>query len=541
MKKNKLLNPITGMLAMITAIIILAESVITVYAETGAAGVISSRTTEAGEIYIYIKNVSEIEQGSTLQIGNTICENISGASILSSGLPVRTVILLDNSHSFSNIWGEEGKELLKAVIDNHSEGELFSLYTFSDTLTSLSDFSDDYEQLKNYVDNIQYLDQDAYLTDVIYGLLETLSKDGCANYTRVLVLSDGADEKDISYTMPELLELMKNSRVPVYTVGAKGKNNSNELETLFSFSRQTGAESFIKEKDDEYEDITTALAQDYNINCIRAVPEEESLDGSRKEARITLQTAGGEVILTTTLQMPFGRGTKSESVPEPESEPEPEPEPEPVHEPEPLDKTIVLDPVQPEDVREDKGFPFFIIIVVAAVLLAAAAAVFVIFYLKKKKEASDKSKEKEKETAQDKAIIEDSGATVIIGQDSGKTVLLGPDKGDTAMLFEREKLPKIVLKDKDRPDRVFSAEIGDRIVVGRNVDKDVVDINLDFDQAVSRHHCEFIKKGKLYYVKDLDSGNGTKYSGERVTGETPIMNGGTVEIGRGKYTITIEE
>lgn len=540
MKNFKLLKVATSLFVLTAVVLFFIGSMLRVYAESGASEVISSRTTETGEIYIYIKNVAEIDQGSTLQIGNTLCENISGAAILSSGIPIRTVILLDNSLSFSQIWGEKGKDFIKTVIDNHSEGELFSLYTFSDTLTSLSDFSDDYEQLKNHVDNIQYLNQDAYLTDVIYGLLESLSKDGCANYTRVLVISDGADEKDISYTMSELLELMKNSRVPIYTVGAKGKNNSNEIETLFSFSRQTGADSFIKEQGDDYEDITKALAQDYNINCIKAVPDETLLDGSRKEAKITLQTSEGEVILTTSLQMPFGSGAKSEPLPEPELELEQEPEPEleSNSDPEPLDKTIMLDPVQSEDVIEEKGFPYFIIII-AAVLLTAVAAVFVIVNLKKKREQVKNVTENE--PAQNKKDIEDKDATVETKKDLDQTILLDSNKGNTQMLFERDKRPKIVLKDEEKPGKVFFAEIDDKIVVGRNVDGNTVDISLDFDQAVSRCHCEIIKKGKLYYIRDLDSGNGTKYSGKSVTGETPIMNGDTVEIGRGKYTITIEE
>ena len=66
------------------------------------------------------------------------------------------------------------------------------------------------------------------------------------------------------------------------------------------------------------------------------------------------------------------------------------------------------------------------------------------------------------------------------------------------------------------------------------------DIILGFDAAVSRVHCEIIKKGSLYYVNDLKSSNGTFYGNTRVYGETPVMSGGVLEIGAFKYTITIE-
>ena len=41
-------------------------------------------------------------------------------------------------------------------------------------------------------------------------------------------------------------------------------------------------------------------------------------------------------------------------------------------------------------------------------------------------------------------------------------------------------------------------------------------------------------------MNDLKSSNGTFYGGMRVHNETPIMNGGILEIGNCKYKVGIE-
>ena len=53
--------------------------------------------------------------------------------------------------------------------------------------------------------------------------------------------------------------------------------------------------------------------------------------------------------------------------------------------------------------------------------------------------------------------------------------------------------------------------------------------------GISRQHCQFIRRGDVYLVQDMNSANGTYVNGKRV-GEHYLNNGD--EIGIGKYTIT---
>lgn len=515
--------------------------------------VISSRTTDDG-IYVYVKNVVGITEGTTVQIGNANCDSFSYGAILAQGLPIKTVILLDNSLSFSGIWGEKGKEFIAGMIDCHAENEQYSLYTFSDSLQQKSEYTDNYELLKSAVQGIAYENQDSFLTDALYVLLTQLKTEQSGGFTRVIVIADGADENEITYTESELKDLMKECQIPVYSVGAKGANNNKELEKLFSYSRLTNAGYFMVEKNSEYSDIVSAMQGDYSIEYLLIDPDEQLLTGEKKEAKMVLNTMDGEKTVTTTVQMPFGTGEQSgEDVDSSETEdftlesaqdtPE---DTENVDDNNSSEETIVDDSSDSEDDavediedevdknesdEEEKGFPIIPVAVGGAVLACGIIAAVVILVIRKRNQSPD-------DNTEERTQMGTENGSDPAPWDMDKTVVLNEgDSGKTEILFDSGSESVITLSDMNKPGKKFSAAIRDRIVVGRTVGADIV---IDYDQSVSSRHCEFIKRGNEYILKDLGSSNHTKYDGNRVDDEVRISNGGILEIGRGRYSITIE-
>lgn len=68
------------------------------------------------------------------------------------------------------------------------------------------------------------------------------------------------------------------------------------------------------------------------------------------------------------------------------------------------------------------------------------------------------------------------------------------------------------------------------LLVGR---RESCDIRLRFAN-VSAHHCQLVCRGGYWYVKDLNSRNGTKINGKRVT-EKRIDPGDTVSVAKHNY------
>src|SRR5688572_22383738 len=52
------------------------------------------------------------------------------------------------------------------------------------------------------------------------------------------------------------------------------------------------------------------------------------------------------------------------------------------------------------------------------------------------------------------------------------------------------------------------------------------------EPSVSSHHCEIIQRGTDFYVRDLNSTNGTFVSGQQVTNEAKLTPGQTFRLGQ---------
>lgn len=72
----------------------------------------------------------------------------------------------------------------------------------------------------------------------------------------------------------------------------------------------------------------------------------------------------------------------------------------------------------------------------------------------------------------------------------------------------------------------------DSTIAGRHP---AVDIFLD-DVTVSRRHAEFSRRGTKFFVRDLNSLNGTYMHGNRIEEEVPLEDGVEVQVGKFKLT-----
>jgi hypothetical protein len=500
------------------------------------ASVAGCRTTDDG-VYIYIRNCGMLDEMPTVQIGTELCENVEYISDYSA----QTLILLDNSVSVKSVWKDGSIDLISGLIANHGENEVIALATFADGMTVLSEYTSDYETLYSQAQGIQFANQDSYLTDILYQLLKNVKDSNEPAFTRFIVIADGADDNYVTYTQEELNEMVKSSGVSLSAIGINTGKNGEALERLFSYSRLTNGNYMMVGKKDTADAALNLLAQDNGLLCLKVTPSYGLQDGSVKEAKITLPYESGDVVLKTTMEMPFADPANA-----PTEEVTPEPTPEPTAAP-----TATPTPVPTEtpadEGEENAGGVWIIILVVAAVLFLVLVAVVIVLIVVIKKK-----KEKERDAWRylpPKEETAPSGNTANLPArpssgsfnsrtDANPVNSAGRTAAAEVPLWNASSAKKcfIILMDESSS-KEYRKEITGTLVIGRSPSNDIV---IDSDPSVSGRHCEIIKRNEDYYLKDLNSSNGTSLNGNKVTGEVRISSGCIIGMGLSRFRFTTE-
>lgn len=459
---------------------------------------------------IFVKGIEGEVQSADALVGNTECPQVSVSPLSEETEAMRTLILLDNSLSIPEGKRDAVKNMISELVASRKSNEKFSLAVFGEEIQVLVDFTDDYVELKSAVDALEFVDQDTYLTDVLYDLVasDAFGEDGDNTYHRILVISDGVDSKSLGYTAEELSDLLADSGIPVYSLGVynKKQSNSEELKNMFALSRQTNADYFLMDELENPMDVVTALGEDLSMVRFAVSLESEVKDGSEKAVTLRIQTDGGEIqVRADGVRMPQ---ETMEAPAEPEEEPKEIPEPEPevpeIPEPEKKSSSIVL---------------------VLAVIVGVALVTFLVFlilYFQKKKKRENVFVE-----------TEDPFQKVL---DEGKTELfvenppMPESDGNTVQIWNQGRSYVITLTDISAPARSFQKPIHDRLVIGRSATQS--DICIDYDRSVSGQHCAIEKRGNRFFLIDLQSSNGTYLNDSRVLSEVEIYSGSIIKMGR---------
>lgn len=487
---------------------------IPVHAEESAT--VMQSAVEGSQLHLYIRGLEDYDS-MTAQIAMTAAE----VSDVSDEVEVHTVFLLDNSLSITGANQEKIQKIISDYAAQKDDSEKISIAVYGEEITYLAEKETDGSVLAEFPQQIEYKNQDSYLTDILYDEVAKFQKAG--EYTRFIVAADGADDKAIGYTLNELESLLKRKNYPVYALGCTYKDNSKELENLFSIARLTQAKYFLL---DDYEDVTeiSELLREQITDVSIMIPEE-CMDGSEKSVLLSVETDGGIQELTVSASMPF---SLKEEKPEPVEEAAPvEEEPE---EPEPV---VVAEPVvaEPEPIEQESSVDY--VSLAAGVVVVIAVILLVLYQLKSKKkkgDVTDKAPEAAKVTPENVSAepsVDDVSMMPVEEEEEGTVFLAG--NADNYI---------VVLKDINHPERIFRYPLRDRVVIGRK-NENGVHIVINYDASVSGRHCEITAVGDRFFIEDLHSANKTHVDGELVEGRKEFKSGSILEMGRVKMRLEL--
>lgn len=513
--------------------IVLCSWICPIFAAGALSDFILSVRTSDEYVNVYVKDCQDSYGEVTAQIGTTLAKKVEVLSAQRNEISIKTIILLDNSDSCAKENSAAINTILDNVISLAGSSEQFKIGTFADQISwATDDYLSDKTALKSVIKNIPYINQETYLSDCLYSLISELGNSNEEDFIRVIVITDGADNKSIGYTNSEMLSLLEKTNIPVYTVGTPG--NSDSLENLFSFSRSSNASYYLLGDEVSNEEIAVALTAATNITCFRIYPDEISLDGSRKSIRLTLDGA----VLSCEAEMPFlnqmDDAEKEEIVEIQDSEnfsSEAEQNIDPVGDLESRteeaeeSQTITANPLERDGINI-----IYIIIAIAVAVIVLVVTVIILVRLKltnKKKPVKLNTDKKEDEN------ISTDKTMALYEEESTKTESLFDTKTDNFSLFNTDY--ELILEDIEKPENEFKYNFSNKAIISRNKQGDIL---IPYDSAISNPHCEISKQGSDFYVQDLKSLNGTKLNGKKLS-DVPavIKENDEIVIGRTKCKV----
>lgn len=476
--------------------------------------------SDENRVKIYVSGTDAAEEGSC-QFGSTApVEDMTVRRIGEDEPSMRTLLLLDNSLSVSKEAQEKIREVLLGILDAHGEKERFRLATFSDHISYLTkSYTDDYTALKYMVGGISYQNQETYLTDVLMDVVKELNGESYFGYTRLVVISDGVDNKTIGIKRDELESALKNQIMyPIYTLGVWTGDNGNEISSMFSLSRYTGVDYYLLGESATGE-IVGAFAKDGGLVVYEAVIPEKAKTGGRENCKISL--AGG-VSLTFAADMPFHIEQETEQNREQETDVKAD-----------FDAPVESDALPDGESTRGRQEKWKVYAVFAAVAALVVLVVCVVVFCIKKAGKSN---------------IKGGKGSDVWGWDEGTTILdklmmtiIGSKKKDEPDDMGGECRLRISLIYSEDRGRSASCEMTKEIRIGMGEDN-ALRVGEQGD-GISRHHCRLYKEGGSLFIQDVGSRYGTAVNGVAVRRKSSerISSGDALTLGGVDFIFNCEE
>jgi len=482
----------------------------------GSGKVVGSYTNE-GDISLYVKGLEPEISEVNCQIGTRAEQQVTFENVIDMENAPKTLIMIDNSLSISQSNREKIHSFLTSFIEGKDEQEQVAIATFEQKLNLVVNYTSDGTLLGSAVDFFTYQDQDTYLTDVLYDVIneDQLGTEDC--YKRLIIISDGVDSKAIGYTKDELYALVKEKSYPIYTIGCVSKSNEEQLENMFALSRMTEGKSFLLDEEEDAGSIVDQIAEDNHIIHFSVVPDADEMDGSSKSILLTIGSAEGEQQIEAVIKMPFQaqREDRTESLEEVRPSEEPE---------------AMVVPEENADTAKQDGIPMLYLGIGAAFAIILIIVVLIIMVCKKTGKNQDNDFEVLQEAVRSKPEPETGTETteLVSGDDDGKTQMIWGDAAKRYTLY---------LTDVKNPGRTFQMPIDGAIIIGRKAGE--ASLVIDYEKSLSGRHCQVSERNGKFYIKDLQSSNGTLLNGVRILAEMELCSGSVLTLGRLEMKVEI--
>ena len=397
---------------------------------------------------------------------------------------------------------DELKKTIAAMIEKMKPLDRAALISFGEKVTVEQDFTSEKKSLLYSLQNLKAKDKRTQLNQgLLRGLeLARMKREELPRRRIIILCSDGIDDMPGGATTDEVREALNLDPVPVYSIFFDADSMSKAsrdaaFKAIGEFSRRSGGQVFDA-KSSAFSDVFNSISASLNESLVLKMDlGEMKPDGTAKRIEIAYTDGEKSLYDGISVRLTPKRGQDAESAPK-----------------EPLSADVAVTGSEPaENWLQQWKYP-----------LAAGAAVFLggllfLIIQKKKKQALVKDHEVK---PQEKATVQMPRVSQTVSVPAVPSMKI-----------------ELIVTGTTAPGDKFTANVSDRLVLGRNTGQAV--LTIPGDGTISGRHCELIySRGKLF-VADLQSTNGTMVNGVPVRGEFPLNDGDRLMLGKTEMRVRI--
>ncbi len=419
----------------------------------------------------------------------------------------QTLVLVDNDATVSDVNQKIVKTTLKYLFYHKQDDRTFCFNTYGHDIVSGEEYTDNVNDLVCEIDKLEFSAKDSNLCDT---LSEVVIRWKEADFAcrDILVFTDGLEGAATGHEKEELYYLLENSEYPVYVVMLDQENNASERKSLSAIATTSGGKLFETdfkgsdaEVDRQLTEMIFSAMDEYALSHWKKYEEEYEEEDAADEAADETDTDNEteEVFEKTEEEMEYAG--------------------------EDLSADVIYEYDETPGFMESTGALVLAAVLIAAGLIVGIVGGFVIMKVRRKEYTA-----REPFVPDEDDYFEDYDLKCM-GNDTSETVMLDDDRG-TRLLGDNTRI--VTLTDCDSA-RTYRIALAGRMSVGRGG----CDINITGDDALSKRHCELYEEGGEVYVRDLESSNGTKVNGKRIS-TSLLRDSDSISLGARTYAVEIE-
>lgn len=451
----------------------------------------------------------------------------------------KNLILINNSRSMGEANFQLCKETAKYICSNLENEDLCRLAVIGENIGYLTDYTGEAEMLTQCIDGIEMCDTDTYITDNLVGILSEWEEQdvACRN---IILFTDGEEAESVLHANEELYYMLSEAGYPVYIVQSVDNRNEPASKNLSAIARISGGRLILT----EFEGSEGGSEIIMGDELIAAINEKRASD-ERTDKEVGADMSGdfeaSEDMYESSFASEGYEGAAADDAlygsdyadaatadagalfPEQSY----------------LTKAVYASddntPIIRKERMPENVIGLSVIIPAAGLLFAVIFAVTIWLITRRNRKAERRD---QKIMAGISEEIERESRIAEAAEDYDlSTCKLDDELYATRLLDQTEGEYDITLEDCNDPTRLFRASCDDSLIVGRS--GGLCDIVIDRDDSISGRHCELSVRSGCWYVRDLQSSNGTRVNNQKVFQELMLKTGDILQLGQSALQVSI--